>query len=387
MKLGVAGLVPRVLAANLCLACPAARVLEPTAAIPSPAAAAPSSSATAPGPKAVAPGFETRPPFAWRHDFVAAPETGNFAVVDLGTKLRKHPRLDSKTWTVDGWHPRVVKALGRQGDFIEVELDWPEDPQVVHCLLAPASLLGLRMFVREEELADVTTASVSMETGDETGIVAAPGVLVRTREGDSIVRRVLTARLHVQRDIDTASYFVWSTEDSLSVTVTVPIPAIGKLYAPMRADSLRRALRTRVRFSTEVAQGTARQIHYGDGPMRLRGEVYAQSSADPDHVVVGAPCLQIAGLVSGTEPGGAAGGGGLAWSPVPRDRWTIPEQTALTWRSGGVAGRLYRTIELDEAPRRRGNERCFVPVLGHDDADDLEVCVPARAVTHVPAKG
>lgn len=374
-----AGLVPSVLSAHLCMACPVARAPEPATATPSPAAAAPSS-------KAAAPDSEARPPFAWRHEFVAAPEAGTFAVVDLGTKLRKHPRSDSKTWTVDGWHPRVVKVLGRQGDFIEVELDWPEDLEVVHCLLAPASLLGLRMFVREEELADVTTASVSMETGDEAGVVAAPGVLVRTHEEGPIQQWVLTARLHVQRYIGTASYFAWSTEDSLSVEVSVPIPAVGKLYTPMHVDSLRQALRTPVRFSTEVAQGTARRIHYGEGPMRLRGEVYSQSSSDPDHVVVGAPCLQIAGLVSGTEPGGAAGGGGGALSPVPRDSWTIPAETALTWRSGGAAGRLYRTIELDAAPRRRGDRRCFVPLLGHDDARDLEVCVPAKAVTHVSAK-
>jgi hypothetical protein len=95
----------------------------------------------------------------------------------------------------------------------------------------------------------------------------------------------------------------------------------------------------------------------------------------------------VAGRLSGTTPQTGAGGGGDGCGPpLPwAEKWTIAAGTPLTWRSGGAAGELHRDVSVTTEPRRRGALRCFLPPFGCGDDDELAVCVPARAVTHVPA--
>lgn len=179
---------------------------------------------------------------------------------------------------------------------------------------------------------------------------------------------------------------MWSS-DGLRVTSSAEIPGLGRFYAATRVDSLRAVLSAPAAFVGDAAALTTRRIDYGDHEVQIGGELYAQSDVDPNHIVVGSACLQVAGHLDGTEPGSDGGAfcGDISyrWS----ERWTIPAGTVLTWQTGGVAGKLHRALELASAPRRRGTRWCFSPPLGCGRQDGLEVCVPPSAVTHVPASG
>ena len=316
------------------------------------------------------------PPFEWRHTFVAAPEAGTFAVVDAGVTLHKRPRADDRGVPFDGWHSRVVRVVGREAGFVAVDLDWPDDPTVYHCTLAPFGPVGLRVHVREEELADVTTASVEIATGEHTGVLAAPGVRVRKyRDSWSLYART-----------GPQSLYGGMSGDGLYIDVPTEVPAVGKFYAPVRAASLRAALTSTVPFTGTPADLRLWRLDYGDQSIDLPRQIFGQSSADPHHVVAGAPCLQVAGHVDSTGPARGSGGGGCAYPPAPWDeRWQVAAGAELVWRTGGPAGVLLCDIELHDPPRRRGDRRCFAPPLGCGRYDGLEVCAPARTITHIAA--
>jgi hypothetical protein len=337
-----------------------------------------------PGPEpapSVAPDPEPQPAFEWRHEFVSAPEAGLFAVVRGNTMLRKYPRVDSSGWSFDGGHIGVVRIVGRQAEFIEVELDWPTDPTVRHCLLAPLGTVGLRMFVLEHELADVTTAPMVLATGSDTGIVVAAGVFVSPSAG-----------LHY-RDLysvyDQPQRGMVTNGDGLDVRTTVGLPAVGKFYAATLATSIRAPLRGTVPFDIEDDWRTLHRIDYGGYTLLGWGNIYAQSESDPNHVVVGVDCLQVAGHIDGAFEGRGLGGGtcsGPRYDYRPSEPWRLPAGTALTWETGGAAGVLHREVELDYAPRRRGKARCFLPPLDSCGSyEELVVCVPATAIQHIPA--
>lgn len=351
-------------------AAPAEDAASPAAIAPEPAPPPVESPASAPG----APGERV----PWRHEFVSAPEAGTFAVVPVGAILRSHPRDDASRWEVDGWYPRVVRVLGEVDGFVEVELDWPEDPALTHCLLAPASPVGLRVFVREEVLEEVTSEPLTIETGGGFGVVAAPGVLVRRGVGgDGGV--TLTARAHVQ------AINAWTSGSNVGVSVPGAPPAIGRYYAPVRSASLRAPLPPPAPYVDGIDRKSGYVVDHGSGTIALPRRIFAQAADDPTLVVVGAPCLIVGGRLQPVPQEGGAGGG-CAIEILPwEEHWTVAAGTPLTWRRGGEAGRLYRKNTLRSAPRRRGKERCFVPRLGCTEAAALEVCAPASAFTHVPA--
>jgi hypothetical protein len=352
-------------------ACQAAPARQPPRAPPS---QPPSAGPATPEPPAVA----AAPPFEWRHEFVVEPAAGTFAVVTAGATLRKRPRRDSGGWRHEFRHPRVVKVLARQGEFVEVALDWPDDPAVRHCL-EPFGEIGLRVFVLEQELAEVTTASMSLATGEGSGIVVAPGVLVDPPGSGKI--KDLAARVGPRLSSG------WMFGAHFMVTADVPIPSVGKFYHPARVDSFR-ARRERAAFELPDDIFVAWRIDYGGREIETRWPIYTQSAADPRHIVTGVDCLQVAGRLRGATPrsGGGGGGSGCDGPPYPwAERWTIAPGTALTWRSGDAAGELHRAIAVTKPLRRRGALRCFLPPFGCGSYEELEVCAPARAVTHVPA--
>lgn len=256
-----------------------------------------------------------------------------------------------------------------------VDLDWPDDPSVEHCVQDPAIPVGLRMYVREDELADITTATINIATGRDTGIVAAPGVLVTARR-DS---RELYARVGGQ------SYLGTFSPNQIYVDTAAAVPLVGKYYAPVRVDSLRTAVLSVEEFARAHSPDEPSQIDIGELEqpiLNYRWQVYAVSQVDRDHIVAGAPCLHVAGHVSVGESRGVGGGG----CSTSYDRWKVAAGTALTWRTGGPAGVLHRELELFDPPRRRGNLRCFAPRFACSGPAELTVCVPARAVTHVPGE-
>jgi hypothetical protein len=348
--------------------CAACRVAPP----PRPAPVATPTVTPPPDP----PQPEPPPPFEWRHTFVAAPAAGTFAVVDESTTLHKRPRADDRGVPFRGWHPSVVKVVGREAGFVAVDLDWPDDPTVYHCAQAPLGPVALRMYIREEELADVTTTSVVMATGEDTGILAAPGVRVRKyRDLWSLYART-----------GEQSYYGGMSSDRLYIDAPAAPPDVGKFYAPVLAASLRAELASTAPFTGSLDLYRVWRLDYGVENIDLPRQLYAQSSADPHHVVAGAPCLQVAGHVDSTSPSRGVGGGGCAGPPRPWDeRWRVAAGADLVWRTGGPAGALLRDIELADPPRRRGDRRCFAPPFGCGRTDDLTVCAPARTITHIPA--
>lgn len=360
-----------VAAALLCAACRAAPSPEP--ATP-PAAVAPAAPTTQP---AAAP--EPKPaPFAWRHTFVSDPDAGTFAVVLSGARLFKRP--GGPGVLIDEWHPRVVKVLGQEGEFFEIALDWPVDPAVRHCLLAPFADIGLRVFVREDDLADVVTKSMNIETGKDAGIVVAPGVLAYVSGAGARPIWTFAARTRSLSGAATAS------GQYLRLTARTAPSALAKTYAPIRVDSLRSTLDDPKPFSIEMGERAIAQLDYGEADTRLRGPIYAQSPSDPDRVVFGADCLQVAGRVNRALKSNGAGGAGCGRDPFPwEEHWQIAAGTNLTWRTGGPAGELYREITLGSPPKRRGRRSCFAPSFGCGRYPDLAVCVPTAAVVHVAA--
>jgi hypothetical protein len=344
---------------------------------------APPPQPAAPEPESVAEPMavdEVLEPLAWRHEFVQELDAGSFAVVDRGTAMYTQPRVDAASCVYgQELHPGAVRVLGRGDGFVEVELDWPSDPRVHHCVLAPLETIGLRMFVREDELAQVTTTSLALETGDQTGIVIAPGVLVREPE---VGEQQLYSRQGEQ------SRRGWWTTDNFTISSALELPDLGKFYTPVLSSSLREVLATPAEFTvTGKEASSVPLIHYGGGEVVALGQIYAQSPHDPDHVVVGSPCLQVAGHLRGTRLGGT--GGAAGGTGGPREVWTVPRDAVLTWRSGGVAGRLHSDLELGAAPKRRGDRRCFYPPLQCADGyEGLEVCVPSSTpIEHASLPG
>ncbi len=258
-------------AASLVIAAAACRVTPPSRPVQTTPIAAPTPTPTPPEPP-------PPPPLEWRHQFVTAPEAGTFAVVDHGTTLHKHPRPDDRGVAFAGIHPGVVKVVGHEEGFVVVDLDWPDDPSVEHCVQDPAIPVGLRMYVREDELADITTATINIATGRDTGIVAAPGVLVTARR-DS---RELYARVGGQ------SYLGTFSPNQIYVDTAAAVPLVGKYYAPVRVDSLRTAVLSVEEFARAHSPDEPSQIDIGELEqpiLNYRWQVYAVSQVDRDHIV------------------------------------------------------------------------------------------------------
>ncbi|MCA9713383.1 MAG: hypothetical protein KC468_01670 [Myxococcales bacterium] len=315
-------------------------------------------------------------PYEWRHTYVVDADAGVFGVVRRGTVLRTRPRRRDPGWAFDGWHNAVVRVAGRAGEFLEVELDWPEDPDVFHCALAPLGRFGLRMFVLEEELADVVVNGAAVELAEGVGLVIAPGV-VATDGGRALAARRLGLSAHHV-----------SSHDYAAGRVSLPVPGLGKLYSPARVDSERARVPLR-----GVARGSDERfsVDYGDGQLELADlwGVYAQSEAEPARVLAGYECLKASGSLTPRE-GGPGGGGGCALPSVVlhewREHWTVREGAALRWRDGRPAGVMVREYVTGARPRRRGDRRCFLPELTCSVTPALEVCVESSAVVHPPER-
>lgn len=365
-------------AALLCAACraPSPEPATPPAPVApvAPVASTPTTASPEPAPT------PEPAPFAWRHTFVSDPDAGTFAVVTPGTRLFQRP--GGPGVVVDEWHPRVVKVLGQEGDLLEVALDWPDDPGVRHCLLAPFAEVGLRVFVREDALADVVAESLNIETGYNAGIVVAPGVLAYISSDGARPVWTLAARSRG------SSRAMTMTGDHLRIQTHTAPSALAKTYTPVRVDSLRPKLDAPAPFSIAMDERAIAQLDYGEADTRLLGSLYAQSPDDPDRVVFGTSCLQVAGRVNRALESNGAGGAGCGRGPFAwEDRWQIPAGTPLTWRTGGPAGELFRELTLGQAPTRRGRRSCFAPSFGCGSYPDLAVCVPTAAVVHLPASG
>jgi len=206
--------------------------------------------------------------------------------------------------------------VGREGAFVTVEFDWARSPAQLHCHGWNFGL-GLRVFVREEHLVDVTTAAASVEIAEGTGINVAPGVRVY---GGSMVTLY--------------------TDDLAVVVERERVAAIvGKIYPAAHRDSVPEPLNL---SSRGVLRYGPREVGYATGPGTY---VYAVSAADPDHLLVGTECLQVAGWRrEPPENGGGSGGGGCGGGggrPVAGEGWhrvALARRAACGLRLQGPCG-------------------------------------------------
>ena len=322
---------------------------------------------------APAPQPEPEPPFEWRHDLVAAPEAGTFAVLVANASMRKRPSLDAPAITHRD-RAGVVRVIERGEVFTEIELHWPDNPEVHHCFPAPLASIGLRLFVTDDALFDVIREPTTFEFGAGEGLILAPGVVVTHDRVPSHASRLNVVKRLGQDAVRAGGTFV-------ELVTERPLPAVGKTYAPVRADSVRGSLGIPYESLVADEEGVL-FVDYGRYRARYFGYVHAQSATDPSHLVVGNACMQVAGHAFRVELDELGTGGttcGVSLSV--REYWVVDAGTELTWASGGVAGRLHDAFSVWSKPRRKGKRRCFTPKMGcyHDEA--LEVCVPADAIT------
>jgi hypothetical protein len=330
------------------------------------------------------------PAFAWQHEFELASDVGTFAVVPRGAGLWTSPDatepaaiFTSRDYLGDG----AVQVVGRVGEFVEVALDWLPAADVAHCR-PPLLGIGLRVFVREAELADVVALPHVIDLGDGMGLNVAPGV--RVRASDSGV--ILEAGGFKPRDLG-------------RVHARVPAGAnlpIGKIYTPARA----------VRGWREPEPEHGGHLHVGSeeywDPFGMY--VFARSMNDPNHVVIGGTCLQLAGHFIASDPapdpepaespiGGRGGGGtgeGTIGGPFPgsiigkggpmRDfpnLWEIPIGAELTWPDGSPAGTTVQTFVIQQKPTRKGSRRCYMPYFDREWLPGLRFCVGAKVAQFI----
>jgi hypothetical protein len=306
-----------------------------------------------------APAPEPAPaPFEWRHEYIAAEEAGVFALLEWGSRLHSDARDDSPFVEVD-IRPGVVKVIAESPEFVEVQLGWEADPNVTHCRRAPFMDIGLRMFVRRDQLADVTTHSGSIELGEGVGINFAPGVLVEAAAEPNVV--TLTAN-----DLTTGSFHLTFAPELVAAHV-------GKLYVPARSSS----------FPDTLDQQLEGILTYGDYEVqhqRWEG-VYAIDAADPNHVLIGASCLRVAGWMRpGAPPGRSSGGGGCGIAA--KQFWRIQAGAALQWADGRPAGHTLEEFHFYGRPRSKGKLRCFSLRLNCNEIPEL--CVAKDAIAEAP---
>jgi hypothetical protein len=332
------------------------------------------------------------PAFAWQHEFELVRDAGTFAVVPRGAGLwisadATEPAaiFTSRESLDDG----AVQVLGRVGEFVEVALDWRPAGDVAHCR-PPLLGIGLRVFVREAELADVLALPHVIDFGDGTGLNVAPGVRVRPSDSgielEAIDSKPRAFGLHARVDA------------RLPADANLPI---GKIYTPGRA----------------VPGWREPELEHG-GRLLVGSEeywdpfdtyfVFARSKHDPNHVVIGGACLQLAGhyianpapdLAKRLPAGGRGGGGtgeGTIGGPFPgsiigkggpmRDfpnLWEIPIGAELTWPDGSPAGTTVQKFVIQQKPTRKGSRRCFVPYFDRELLPGLRFCVGAKVAQFI----
>jgi hypothetical protein len=334
------------------------------------------------------------PAFAWQHEFELARDAGTFAVVPRGAGLWTSPDATEPAaifTSHDHLDDGAVQVLGRVGEFVEVALDWRPAGDVAHCR-PPLLGIGLRVYVRETELADVVALPTVIDLGDGTGLNVAPGVRVRASD----------------RGIELEAIGLEPRAFGLHARVDARLPAdanlpIGKIYTPGRAVPGWR--------EPELEHG-GRLLVGSEEYSDLFGTyfVFARSKHDPNHVVIGGACLQLAGhYIANPAPdlaklppaGGRGGGGGgtgegtLDW-PVPgsiigkggpmRDfpnLWEIPIGAELTWPDGSPAGTTVQKFVIQQKPTRKGSRRCFVPYFDREFLPGLRFCVGAKAAQFI----
>jgi hypothetical protein len=324
--------------------------------------------------------------FTWHREFELAPAAGSFAVVPRGAGLWLSPDAEGPaavfTKRKGFGEGGVVQVLGRVGEFVEVQLDWQSRSTEAHCH-PPVLGLGLRVFVREVELADVVLKPQVIDFGDGTGFNIAPGVVVSAKEDD-----VLLQACNMQSsDIEVSVHA--SADASLQV---------GKIYTPAR-----------------MLAGPREQVSDG-GTIEAGGEAYVdwfgmtlfgRSERDPDHVLIGGECLQIAGsyiprrslrwpridrygsVYHGLiDPFDLSMEGliekGVLHREIPK-LWMIPAGAELSWPDGTPAGTTVREFVIRQAPTHAGSQSCFIPYFDFEWswAPGLRFCVAAELVETV----
>jgi hypothetical protein len=333
------------------------------------------------------------PAFAWQHEFELARDAGTFAVVPRGAGLWTSPDatepaaiFTSREHLDDG----AVQVLGRVGEFVEVALDWRPAGDVAHCR-PPLLGIGLRVYVRETELADVVALPTVIDLGDGTGLNVAPGVRVRASDNGIELEAI---------DLKPRDFGLYArVEARLPADANLPI---GKIYTPGRAVPGWRE--PEPEHGGRILVGSD---EYWD-PFHMY--VFARSKHDPNHVVIGGACLQLAGhFIAGSAPepepakppiagrggGGGTGEGTLDW-PVPgsiigkggpmRDfpnLWEIPIGAELTWPDGSPAGTTVQKFVIQQKPTRKGARRCFVPYFDREFLPGLRFCVGAKVAQFI----
>lgn len=317
---------------------------------------------TPPPPRAevVAPAAVERPApakFAWQRSFAPASEAGLFAVVRPGAAMRTAARADAPVWTYDGSSTKAVKVVARGEAFVEVELDWVPTSEE-HCVAAPFAELGLRLFVREDELVSVTTEGASIELAEGVGINVAPGVPVVGR-GEEV------------------TLVAWRFDVPLARARVAAV--VGKFYVAARRDGLPSSIGL-------TEDGRVRLGEHEVAVWHGLHQLYGRSEADPDHVLVGECCLQVAGWRLPASDAGSTGGGGCG--APPGEAWLVKAGTELRWPDRRFAGFTHREFRFHGRPTNRGDMRCFSPTFGCTPAKALRVCAPREAVVRAenPAK-
>lgn len=324
-----------------------------------------------PGPPSspeVEPAAPARPAFLWQHEFESAAEAGTFAVLPQSAGIWTSPYDAEPVWIYANTRDGVVKVIGVEGEFVEVLLGWDPGPGM-HCHEAPILDLGLRVFVREAELADVVTRAALIDHGDGTGIVVAPGARV------SLSGTTAT----VSTSTSGGAYF-YGDHNHFEVTLDAGRLDIGKFYGPAKADEL---ARDRVPFEggwLSVGPRIRLRLSTGLG-------LFARSEHESNHVVVGTNCLRIAGFYQPLESNHEGHGGLLCTgtlAPEGTERWQVPVGAELTWPNGERAGTSFREVVFEQSPIRRGSRLCFVPHVGCEWATGLSTCIAADTLIPLP---
>lgn len=302
--------------------------------------------------------------FDWQHEYATDDGAGPFALVRPGATLRAQPN-GSRGWVYDGLHNLIVQVIAREPDFVEIQLDWPDRPTAYHCAGARADGLGLRLFVDEADLADVTTRATTVEFPGGGGINVAAGVPV-TRQEDG--------RMRLSTNLPTSPQHV----SALHFTVSVePVSLdLGKFYVPTSFESLPAPLSIEAKGELRYAGGTLRFA-------TLLDRVYEQTKSG--QMSIGSPCLQVAGdyfPLSPEDDWHRPNGGGGCSPGVPYDpAWDVRVGAKLSWPNGSEAGHVLHPTSVLGRLYERGTRRCFDVIIGCSEDFAIRACVSADDIS------
>lgn len=276
-----------------------------------------------------------------------APDVGS-----LGFRARITPMPEQER----AGRAQVVRVIGKRGEFLAVQNIRPREmPGHCHDELEGLWSFELTFYVREADLAPVTTRKIAIDHEDETRMVLSAGVAVTPSGAVSL--------------------------GPITFTAEIPANALGTHYEPgplhsTRGDTTHR-LRRKVR---PLLGGEPVRI---ETPWKFEREVSDVTPQGSSRLVsLGTSCLDLRMRVSRGDliklPKDDDGGG---WGGLTNRTYEtqIPESTPVYWESGTIAGMTRSSIE-DPVLTEHDDLLCLETTLVPETPGTLRLCIDPDAL-------